>query len=266
MSTSAYVVRDSMTMLRRNLKHAQRYPSMTVSLVAMPILMLLLFVYVFGGALGHGIGVPGGANGRGAYVDYVAPGIILMTATSGAVATAVSVCTDMTEGIINRFRTMAIARGSILTGHVVGSVIQTLISLALVIGVALAVGFRPHATPLRWIAALGLLTLLAFALTWLAAAMGLAAKTVESASNAPMPLTFLPFLGSAVVPPESMPTGLRWFAEYQPFTPINETLRGLLMDTPISSGSATASVAWCAGLALVGYVWALRIFRRSAKR
>ncbi|GGU61207.1 transport permease protein [Streptomyces albospinus] len=265
MSTPSYALRDSMTMLRRNLKHAQRYPSMTVSLVAMPILMLLLFVYVFGGALGHGIGMPGGANDHGAYVDYVAPGIILMTVTSGAISTAVSVSMDMTEGIVNRFRTMAIARSSVLTGHVVGSVVQTLISVALVTGVALAVGFRPHGTPLQWAAALGLLTLLAFALTWLAAAMGLAAKTVESASNAPMPLTFLPFLGSAVVPPESMPTGLRWFAEYQPFTPINETLRGLLMDTPVGS-SATAAVAWCAGLALVGYVWALTNFRRTAKR
>ncbi|MEU7641661.1 MULTISPECIES: ABC transporter permease [unclassified Streptomyces] len=265
MSTPSYALRDSMTMLRRNLKHAQRYPSMTISVVAMPILMLLLFVYVFGGALGNGIGGASAANGHGGYVNYVAPGIILMAATSGAVATAVSVCTDMTEGIINRFRTMAISRGSVLTGHVVGSVIQTMLSLVLVIGVALAVGFRPHATPLGWIAAIGLLALLAFGLTWLAAAMGLVAKTVESASNAPMPLTFLPFLGSAFVPPESMPAGIRWFAEYQPFTPINETLRGLLMGTPIGN-SALAAVAWCVGLALAGYLWARAAFRRSVQR
>ncbi|MFE6686831.1 ABC transporter permease [Streptomyces sp. NPDC057743] len=263
MSTPAYALRDSMTMLRRNLKHARRYPAMTISVVAMPILMLLLFVYVLGGALGHGIGVPGLTNGRAGYVNYVAPGIILMAATSGAVATAVSVCTDMTEGIINRFRTMAISRGSILTGHVVGSVIQTMVSLALVIGVALAVGFRPHATLLGWVAAIGLLALLAFGLTWLSAAMGLVAKTVESASNAPMPLTLLPFLGSAFVPPESMPVGIRWFAEYQPFTPINETLRGLLMGTPIGN-SALAAAVWCVGLALAGYLWARAIFRRHA--
>ncbi|MFE7311947.1 ABC transporter permease [Streptomyces sp. NPDC057555] len=265
MSTPSYALRDSMTMLRRNLKHAQRYPSMTISVVAMPILMLLLFVYVFGGALGHGINLPGAANGRDGYVNYVAPGIILMAATSGAIATAVSVCTDMTEGIINRFRTMAISRGSVLTGHVVGSVIQTMASLALVIGVALAVGFRPHATVLGWVAATALLALLAFALTWLAAAMGLVAKTVESASNAPMPFTLLPFLGSAFVPPESMPAGIRWFAEYQPFTPINETLRGLLMGTPVGD-SAMAALAWCVGLALVGYLWARTAFRRNVKR
>ncbi|MFF2807351.1 ABC transporter permease [Streptomyces sp. NPDC058000] len=265
MSTPSYALRDSMTMLRRNLKHAQRYPSMTISVVAMPILMLLLFVYVFGGALGSGINLPGAANAHGGYVNYVAPGIILMAATSGAIATAVSVCTDMTEGIINRFRTMAISRGSVLTGHVVGSVIQTMLSLVLVIGVALAVGFRPHATALDWIAAFGLLALLAFGLTWVAAAMGLVAKTVESASNAPMPLTFLPFLGSAFVPPESMPAGIRWFAEYQPFTPINETLRGLLMGTPIGN-SAIVAVAWCIGLALAGYLWARTAFRRNVQR
>ncbi|MGG2464680.1 ABC transporter permease [Streptomyces sp. RGM 3693] len=265
MSTPSYALRDSMTMLRRNLKHAQRYPSMTISVVAMPILMLLLFVYVFGGALGSGINSPGAANVHGGYVNYVAPGIILMAATSGAIATAVSVCTDMTEGIINRFRTMAISRGSVLTGHVVGSVIQTMLSLVLVIGVALAVGFRPHATALDWIAAIGLLALLAFSLTWVAAAMGLVAKTVESASNAPMPLTFLPFLGSAFVPPESMPAGIRWFAEYQPFTPINETLRGLLMGTPIGN-SAMIAVAWCIGLALAGYLWARAAFRRNVQR
>ncbi|AJC60326.1 MULTISPECIES: ABC transporter permease [Streptomyces] len=265
MSTPSYALRDSMTMLRRNLKHARRYPSMTISIVAMPILMMLLFVYVLGGALGSGIGLPNGADDRSGYINYLAPGIILMAATSGAVATAVSVCTDMTEGIINRFRTMPISRGSVLTGHVVGSVVQTMVSLTLVIAVALAIGFRPHATPLDWIAAIGLLALLTFALTWLAAAMGLVARTVESASNAPMPLTFLPFLGSAFVPPESMPAGIRWFAEYQPFTPINETVRGLLTGTPIGN-SGPAALAWCVGLALAGYGWARIAFRRHAKR
>lgn len=265
MSTASYAMRDSMTMLRRNLKHARRYPSMTVSVVAMPILMLLLFVYVFGGALGPGIGVAGASGDRGAYIGYVAPGILLMAATSGAVATAVSVCTDMTEGIINRFRTMAISRSSVLTGHVVGSVIQTMISLALVIAVALAVGFRPNATPVEWLAALGILALIAFALTWLSAAMGLVAKTVESASNAPMPLTFLPFLGSAIVTPESMPDGLRWFAEYQPFTPVNETLRGLLTGSEIGD-NALIALAWGAGLSLVGYLWARSAFARGAGR
>ncbi|MFF4950439.1 ABC transporter permease [Streptomyces chattanoogensis] len=263
MSSLSYAVSDSMTMLRRNLKHALRYPGMTVSVVAMPLVMLLLFNYVFGGALGTGIG--GTPTGGGAYIDYIAPGIILMAATSGALSTAISVCSDMTEGIVNRFRTMSVSRASFLTGHVVGSVIQTLLSIALVVGVALLMGFRPSATPVEWLATAVLLVLLILALTWLAAAMGLIAKNVETASNMPMPLTFLPFLGSAIVPPESMPTGLRWFAEYQPFTPVIETLRGLLMGTEIGN-SGIIALAWCIGLTLVGYLWARSAFNRHAKR
>ncbi|WP_438486502.1 ABC transporter permease [Streptomyces sp. S186] len=260
--TRSYALRDAMTMLRRNLKHMQRYPSMTISIVVMPILMLLLFVYVFGGALGTGIGA---GAGRGNYINYVVPGIILMSATSGAVATAVSVCTDMTEGIINRFRTMSISRGSVLTGHVLGSVIQVTAVLALVMGVSLAIGFRPDASPVEWLAAFGLLVFLSFGLAWISAAMGMGAKTVESASNAPLPLTFLPFLGSAVVPPDSMPTGLRWFAEYQPFTPINETLRGLLLGTPIGNDGWLA-LAWCTALSLAGYLWSRAVFNRQVTR
>ncbi|MFB7368321.1 ABC transporter permease [Streptomyces sp. NPDC056222] len=261
-ATRSYALRDSMTMLRRNLKHMQRYPSMTISILVMPLLMLLLFVYVFGGALGTGIGA--GAD-RGDYINYLVPGIILMSATSGAVATAVSVCTDMTEGIVNRFRTMSISRGSILTGHVLGSVIQVAAVLVLITGVSLAIGFRPDASAVEWASAAGLLLFLAFGMAWLSAAMGMGAKTVESASNAPLPLTFLPFLGSAVVTPDSMPTALRWFAEYQPFTPINETLRGLLLGTPIGNDGWIA-LAWCTGLALVGYLWSRAAFNREVTR
>ncbi|MFE9427011.1 ABC transporter permease [Kitasatospora sp. NPDC006697] len=261
--STAYAMRDSMTMLRRNLKHAQRYPSMTVSIVAMPVLMLLLFVFVFGGTLGAGINHSGGTN-RSAYTNFVAPGIILMTVTAGAISTAVSVCTDMTEGIINRFRTMSIARSSVLTGHVIGNVIQTMISLVMVIAVALAIGFRPHGTFLGWLGALGILALLAFALSWISAAIGLGASSVEAASNAPMPLTFLPFLGSAVVPPSSMPIGLRQFAEYQPFTPITDTLRALLMGTSVGN-SAWISLAWGVGLSVLGFLWARSAFNREAK-
>ncbi|WP_328619579.1 ABC transporter permease [Streptomyces sp. NBC_00354] len=261
MSTLAYAVGDSMTMLRRNLKRALRYPAMTLSVVAMPVMMLLLFNYAFGGALGTGIS--GAPTGGGTYIDYVAPGIILMAATAGAVATAVGVCVDMTEGIVNRFRTMSISRAAFLTGHVVGSAIQTLVAIALVIGVALAIGFRPDATAVEWFAAIGLLTLLTVALTWLSAGIGLVAKTPESASNTPMPLTFLPFLGSAIVPTDSMPTGLRWFAEYQPFTPVIETLRGLLTGTGIGN-SGYVALAWCTGLTLVGYFWARSAFGRTA--
>ncbi|MBL1100175.1 ABC transporter permease [Streptomyces coffeae] len=263
MTSLSYAVSDSMTMLRRNLKHALRYPSMTVSVVVMPVMMLLLFTYAFGSALGTGI--EGMSTGGGDYIDYVAPGIILMAATSGAMVTAVGVCVDMTEGIVNRFRTMAISRAAFLTGHVVGSVIQTMISVVFVVAVALLVGFRPDATPLEWLAATGLLTLLTLALTWLAAGVGLVAKTPETASNIPLPFQFLPFIGSAIVPPESMPTGLRWFAEYQPFTSLIETLRGLLMGTEIGN-SGYAALAWCLGLTLVGYLWARAMFSRDTNR
>ena len=258
MSTLNYAVTDSATMLRRNLRHALRYPSMTISTLAGPVLILLLFNYAFGGALEAGIG-------GGSYIDYVAPGVILMAATAGSTATAVAVCSDMTDGIINRFRTMAISRSSVLTGHVVGSMIQTLISIAFVIAIAIAIGFRPTADALEWAGAIGLLTLVTFALTWLSAAFGLVTKNVETASNAPLPLQFLPFLGSAIVPTESMPDGMRQFAENQPFTPIIETLRGLMMGTPIGH-SAVIAVAWCVALALVGYLWARKAFARDPVR
>jgi ABC-2 type transport system permease protein len=160
---------------------------------------------------------------------------------------------------------MPISRASFLTDHVVGSVIQTMTSITLVIVVALLVGFRPDATPVEWLAAIGLLALLTLALTWLSASIGLVAKNVETASNIPMPLTFLPFIGSAIVPPESMPAGLRWFAEYQPFTPIIETLRGLWLGTGIGS-SAAIGLAWCVALTVVGYLWARRTFSTGAKR
>jgi ABC-2 type transport system permease protein len=252
---SAYALTDSATMLRRNLRHALRYPSMTISTIAGPVLILLLFNYAFGDALAAGIG-------GGAYIDYIAPGILLMAATAGSTATAVAVCSDMTEGIVNRFRTMAISRGSVLTGHVVGSMLQTLASLAFVIAVAMLLGFHPTAGPLEWAGAVGLLALVMFALTWLSTAFGLVTKSVETASNAPLPLQFLPFLGSAIVPAASMPDGMRQFAEHQPFTPIIETLRGLLMGTPIGDSAAWA-VGWCVALALAGYLWARAAYARD---
>jgi ABC-2 type transport system permease protein len=263
MSTLALAMTDSATMLRRNLRHMVRYPSMTLQLVGLPIVFLLLFVYVFGGTLGAGLG--GVSGGRAEYVNYVAPAIILMTVTSAATGTAISVAMDMTEGIIARFRTMAIARVSVLTGHVVGSLIQTMLGIVVVVAVALLVGFRPSAGPAGWLGTIGILAMVTFALTWLSVALGLAAKTVESASNYPMPLVLLPFLGSGFVPTDSMPAGLRWFAEYQPFTPIIETLRGLLLGTPIGD-SAILAVAWSAGIALAGYLWAKKLFNRDPAR
>lgn len=260
MSTAQYALRDSATMLRRNLRHALRYPALTVSTVMTPLVILLLFVYVLGDTLGAGLA--GVSGGRAEYLDYVTPGILLIAVAGAAPGTAISVATDMTEGIVNRFRTMAIARVSVLTGHVVGSVIQTMLSVAIVTGVALLLGLRTNADPVEWLAATGLLTGITFALVWLAVALGLKAKTVESASNLPLLLVLLPFFGSGFVPTDSLPTGVRWFAEYQPFTLIMETLRGLLMGTPIGS-SGPLAVAWCAAIALASYLWAKSLFNRD---
>ena len=167
----------------------------------------------------------------------------------------------MTGGIIDRFRTMAIARAAVLTGHVIGSLLQTLAVLALVVGVSLAIGFRSDASALEWLAAAGMLALFAFALIWLSAALGLAAKSVETASNTPMFLTLLPFLSSGFVPTATMPAGLRQFAEYQPFTPVTQTVRGLLTGGPIGA-HAIVAIAWSVGIALASYLWAVRLYNR----
>lgn len=258
MSTHADAVRDSVTMLRRNLVHAVRYLGASMTAVAIPVILLLLFVGLFGNTLGAGIG--GGTD----YIDYVTPAILLIAAAQGGTSTALSVSLDMDEGIINRFRTMAISRASVLTGHVLGSVILTMISIVLVIVVALLMGFRPTANPVEWVAVLAVLALVAFALTWPSAAAGLVARGPETASNLPIPFLFLPMLGSGFVPLDSLPAGVRWFAEYQPFTPVTDTLRGLLMGGPIGN-SAVIAVAWCAGLALAGYLWARSAFNRDPK-
>jgi ABC-2 type transport system ATP-binding protein len=217
-------------------------------------------VYVFGGTLGAGLGGPGG--GRADYLAYVTPGILLMAVAGVAQGTAISVAMDMTEGIIARFRTMAIFRPSILTGHVVSAMTQTAASLAIVLAVALLIGFRPTASPVEWTAAVGVLAMITLAITWLSVACGLVSKTVEAASNLPMPLMLLPFLGSGFVPTESMATALRWFAEYQPFTPFIETLRGLLLGTAIGNSAAVA-VAWCVGITLASFLWARAAFNRD---
>jgi ABC-2 type transport system permease protein len=259
-----FAIRDSMTMLRRNLRRSLRYPVAPATTMGIPIVLLLLFVFVFGNTLGAGLpGVSGdaGGGGRGDYLDYVTPGILLLAITGAAQSTAIAVAMDMTEGIVARFRTMAIARASVLTGHVVGSLIQTLLGLAVVTGVALALGFDATATPLEWLGAIGLLALVTFAVTWLAVALGLVTKSVEAASNLPMPLILLPFLGSGFVPTESMPAALRWFAENQPFTPIMETLRGLLLGTAIGS-SGWLAIAWSVAIGLGSYVWAKHLYDR----
>ncbi|MEO8969646.1 MAG: ABC transporter permease [Solirubrobacteraceae bacterium] len=267
MSALEYTVSDSATMLRRNLRRLRRYPSLTLMLVGMPILFLLLFVYVFGGQLGAGLGrgLAGGRAGRAGYLNYLTPGILLMTVAAAVQGTAIVVAMDMTGGSIDRFRTMSIARACVLTGHVLASLIQTLVSILIVLGVAIALGFRPSADAAAWLAAIGVLMLFAFALIWLATALGLAARSVETASNTPMFLTLLPFLGSGFVPAATMPAGLRQFATYQPFTPVTETLRGLLTGTRIG-GNAVGAIAWSVGITLVSYVWAKRLYNQRGTR
>jgi ABC-2 type transport system permease protein len=255
-------------MLRRNLRHMQRYPSLTLMITLMPLVFLLLFVYVFGGTLGSGLGggMPAGMHGgRSAYADYVAPAIILMAVAAAAQGTAIAVAQDMTEGIIARFRTMAISRASVLTGHVVAAVARTMVSIGLVIGVALLMGFRPAAGPVEWLAAIGVITLLVLALTWPAVAIGLLAKNPEGTTSFTLIAQVLPFISSAFVPPDSMSGAVRWFAENEPFTPIIDTLRGLLMGTPIGNNGIVA-VAWCVSLALGGYLWAQALFSRDPVR
>jgi ABC-2 type transport system permease protein len=265
--TRSHAFVHARVMLRRNLRHMLRYPSLTLMVVLMPVVFLLMFVYVFGGTLGSGLGggMPAGLHGgRSAYADYVAPGIIVMAVAAAAQGTAIAVAQDMTEGIIARFRTMAVARSSVLTGHVVGAAIQTMIGVAIVAGTALAVGFRPHANALEWLAAFGMLLLLTFSITWLCVGLGLSAKSVETASNSPMFLMILPFLGSGFVPTASLPAWMRWFADYQPFTPVNETLRGLLTGTRIGDNLVIA-LAWCLGVAALSYVWSRRLYEREPK-
>ena len=255
-------VRDSSTMLRRNLLHARRYPSLTLNLLLTPVMLLLLFVYIFGDAMSAGLG--GGAD-RSDYIAYLVPGLLLMTIGSTTIGTAVSVSTDMTEGIIARFRTMAIHRGSVLIGHVIGSVLQCVMSVVLVGAVAVAIGFRStDATVLEWVAAFGLVTLFALALTWIAVGMGLVSPSAEAASNNAMPLIFLPLISSTFVPLHTMPGWFQPIAEYQPFTPAIETLRGLLLGTPIGHNGWLA-VAWCVGLAVLGYFWSASKFNSDPK-
>jgi ABC-2 type transport system permease protein len=258
---NSFAIRDSSTMLRRNLLHARRYPSLTLSLLLTPIMLLLLFVYIFGDTISAGIG--GGDANRSDYIAYVVPGLLLMTIGSTVVGTAVSVSNDMTEGIIARFRTMAIYRGSVLVGHVAGSVLQSIMSVVLVGGVAVAIGFRSaDATALEWLMALGLLVLFALALTWIAVGMGLISPNAEAASNNAMPLILLPLLSSAFVPVDSMPGWVQPIAEYQPFTPAIETLRGLLLGSEIGHNGWLA-VVWCLGLTMLGYIWSNSTFNRN---
>jgi ABC-2 type transport system permease protein len=258
MTAFQYTLTDSTTMLRRNLRRMRRDGTVLYQ-AGIPVFFLLLFVFVLGGTLGAGLG---GAGSREDYVAYLVPGILIMTVAGGATSIAISVSIDMNEGIIARFRTMAISRASVLAGHVIGSVLQTLVAIAIVFGVAVLIGFRPTTSPAEWLAAAGLLMLIAFGIAWLGVALGMVAGNVGSASNLPLPLLLLPFFGSGFVPTDSMPDLLRLFAENQPFTPMIEALRGLLLGTPIGN-SGLIAVAWSIGFAIVGYAWAMKRYNRD---
>src|SRR6266853_3176732 len=259
MTTLTIALQDATTMLGRELKHTLRFPLLILSTILVPVVMLLLFDYILGGTIGQGLG----AAAHGApYVDFVVPGILLMTVASGCGPTAINVNTDMTGGIIDRIRTMAVSRGAVLAGHVGGSVVRALVATTVLTGVALLLGFRPKASIPDWLAVVGIVAAFSFALAWLSAALGLVAKTVAGANGSTLPIQFLlPFLSSTFVPADSMPAGVRWFAANQPFTAVVDSLRALLTGAPVGNGAYLA-LAWCAAIALVGYLWSQAAFRR----
>jgi ABC-2 type transport system permease protein len=250
---------DATTMLRRNARHTARNPSAVIMTIGMPVVLLLLFVGVFGGTLSAGMGQ------RTDYINYVVPGVLLMTIGYGATTTALAVNRDMTAGIISRFRTMAISRSSVLTGHVLGSGIRTLLSAALVVAVAGTLGFRPAGDAAGWAAAAGLIALLTLAMTWLGVAVGLAARTAEGTAPFTLVTQLLPFLSSAFVQPAAMSAAVRWFSAHEPFTPIIDCLRGLLLGTAIGHDGILA-VVWCLVLAAGGYLWARLVYSRDPNR
>jgi ABC-2 type transport system permease protein len=253
MSAISAPLADSRIMLRRNFKHILRNPVTIFNAAVMPVVLMLLLVYVFGNAFNVGEH----------YVEYATPGLIVLAICYGLSGTAVSVSSDMTKGIINRFKVMNVSRGAVLTGHVVATMLISSIAIAVIIGMAFALGFRSPASPLDWLGAIGIAVAAAFAAAWLTVALGMAAKTPESAGMTVVPLILLPFVSSAVVPAAKMGQGVRQFAQYQPFTPIIESLRGLLAGSP-PGGYAAAALAWCAGIALVGYLWSRATFSKRA--
>lgn len=241
-------------MLGRTLRHTMRSPDAMIMTLAIPIVILLMFVYVFGGAM----------RVNENYIDYVVPGIILLCAGFGSATTAVSISTDMRDGIIDRFRAMPVSRSAVLTGHVVESVLRNLLTTGLVILVAIAMGFRPTGNPLSWLGVLAMLALFVIALSWIAVALGLLAPNPEAANGFSFTFMFLPYVSSAFVPPDTMPEGLRWFAQNQPVTPVTETVRGLLLGTPVGH-HAVLAVAWWSGIAIVGFLLSTWMFRQRTK-
>lgn len=243
--------RDIATMSGRCLRLTRRNTEALLTSLMLPVLLMLLFVYLFGGAIHTG----------GKYVTYVVPGVIMLCAAFGASTTAVSVSQDMTGGIIDRFRSMDVSGAAVLAGHAAASVVRNLASTVLVFGVALAIGFRPHAGVLAWLAAGGILMLFVLAMSWLAAAVGVLAGSPEAAAGFTFIIAFLPYPSSAFVPVATMPGWLRGFAGHQPATPVINSLRGLLLDRPIGDNGWIA-VAWCAGMLAVAVAVSGVIVRR----
>lgn len=254
-----HALTDTMTLTGRSLRHILRSPDTIITTVLMPVAFLLLFVYVLGGAIRTGQG-----TGSAAYVTYLLPGILVITVASGIAYTAYRLFTDKQGGIFERCRSMPIARSALLWAHVLTSLAATAISLLIVVGVALLMGFRSSAGPPAWLAAIGVLALLTLALTWLAVIPGLTASTIDGASAFSYPLVFLPFVSSAFVPTASMPTPVRWFADNQPVTAIVDALRALLAGTT-PGGDVWIAVAWCVAITAVSWAGAMAVHRRVAR-
>jgi len=249
----SHFLTDTSTLLGRSLRHIARSPDTIITTAISPIVMLLMFVYVFGGAVDTG-GVE--------YVNYLLPGILLITVASGVAYTALRLYTDVASGIFERFQSMPIARSAVLWAHVLTSVIANLISLVLVVLVALAVGFRSGAGVVAWLEVLAIVLLFTLALTWLAVSAGLAAKSPDGAGGFAYPLLFLPFVSSAFVPTTGMAGPVRWFAEHQPVTSIVNTLRNLYAEQPLGDDVGIA-LGWCVGLLVVAYAIGMRTYRRK---
>jgi ABC-2 type transport system permease protein len=265
MTTIGITVADLTTMLRRNLLHMLRYPALTGFVIGIPVILLLLFVYVFGGTLGAGLPAAGPGGAIQDYLNYVLPGILFIGIAGIASGASIGIAMDMTEGIVARFRSMAISRAAVLTGHVLGNTIQGVLVSIVLIGVALIMGLRPSASALAWLGILGILALVSLAVAWLGVALGVSAQSVESSSNTPMVLTLLVFLGSGFVPTSSMPGWLQGFAEYQPFTTFIETVRALMFgkDPGINLWLA---LGWAVLLGAIGYIWARTMYIRKSVR
>lgn len=252
---TTHFVGDTAVLTGRSLRHILRSPDTIITTAVTPVAIMLLFVFVFGGAID---------TGSYSYIDYMLPGILLITIASGIAYTAYRLFMDMQGGIFERFQSMPIARSSALWAHVLTSLVANVISLVIVVGVAFAIGFRTGTGVLGWLAVLGILVLFTLALTWLAVVAGLSAKTVDGASAFSYPLIFLPFLSSAFVPTDTMPAPVAWFADNQPVTPIVNSIRDIFTQQPVGT-QIWVALAWCVGILVVAYFWAMAIYRRRTR-